>query len=199
MYNVLSKQIVLEIPKNGSRTLVKAATTGYGKLYLKAQGHKTLQELCDEVLTRSIPRKHQFDRPQVVVAVFRNPIDRFVSQIAHSMRNKARMTLDECMTAAWEQSDIVYKPQADFLALPQLGDWEFDFRFWPMERINQASGFVAGCATTAYQMNSGQYDYAALLDQMMQHRLYEAIVTERYNRDFRLWNGACRRGPDGCE
>lgn len=197
MYNVKNQQIVLEIPKNGSRTLVAAASLAWGKHYLRVQGHKTLRRMLDGELQRGVSNKRKLPSSSVqVVAVIRNPVERLRSQVNHHCRHKQGATLDDAMTACWEQSHVLWTPQAEFVEVPKVGEWYVDLRLFPMDRIDDACIFISGGKEILAHKNTAPH-FQHDLDAIMRHRLFDAIMDERYHADRKLWIDAQRRNKDG--
>lgn len=197
MYNVKNQMIVLEIPKNGSRTLVAAASLAYGKQYLRVQGHKTLRQMLDGGLIKhGVNKKRLPTKDVTAVAVIRNPAERLFSQVNHVLQHAQGKTVDDAMRACWEQSHVVWAPQADFVELPCMGDWNVDLRLFPMEHIEDACRFICGGKDIVAKKNvGGQYHH--LIDPIMAHPLFDAIMNERYHEDRKLWIDAQRRNEEG--
>lgn len=132
----------------------------------------------------------------VVVAVIRNPVDRLVSQVAHVIGAHTEYGVEQAMNMCWEQSTLLFKPQADYVAVPDVG--EYDLRLWDLKCMEQALTFVAGRPTDVHINGHKIGAYDEFVDAIVSHRLYDAIVAERYNRDFALWLDASKnRTLDG--
>lgn len=141
MYNPKTNQIILEIPKCGSRSLVQASIEQHGKRYVKHPGHKTLAE----VLALASPKIGEKDVE--VIAVLRCPEQRFVSQVANFMAIKNKK-LDAALRACAEQSHIIFKSQHEFLDVPE--EWEawVNVLMYPMELHDRAQARIAGRPVT---------------------------------------------------
>jgi len=129
MINRKTGQAIIEIPKSGSRSLVEAAIAGYGKKVFAYHGHHTLAELVamyPEPITS-------------VVAVVREPEERFYSQINEYMRIK-KTTLDNAIKACIEQSHVIFVPQYKFL----LGVNEFSHTIRTLDNCLDAQADAAG-------------------------------------------------------
>ena len=197
MYNVKSKHIVLEIPKCGSQSLATAVALGWGEHVIRCEGPYTLREMIDDQLPQHVRAKQWPNILDgiIVVAVVRNPVDRLVSQVAHAIKAPG-IHLEQAMNMCWEQSDVLFKPQADFVAVPDVG--EYDVRLWDIKQMEQALTFVAGRPTDVHVNRHKVGAYDEFVDAIVSHRLYDAIVAERYNRDFALWLDASKnRTLDG--
>lgn len=139
MYNVLTKQIVLEIPKNGSRTLVDAVTLTWGKESMKCMGHATLTELLEDRIPAQVREEKQPTAPYQVVAVIRNPTTRLESMVNAYMNIKGA-TMSDAMRAAAQQSHIIFKPQWHFIDTD--GGVDCELHLFTMSRILDAVKFI---------------------------------------------------------
>lgn len=194
MYNIKTQIVTLEIPKNGSRTLVEASKTVYGKAAFKCMGHHTLEQ----VMMNQMPSvKQQPKNPVIVTAVLRNPVERLLSQVRQYERNKAGATLDDAMKVAWAQSDVVFKPQWKFLEVPDMGDWEFDVRMWDMKRIGEAVMLLT--SAKAPHINKGDAPSQINMDRLLAHELFDDLMDSEwhYGPDFVLWGDAEKTNREG--
>lgn len=198
MYNVKTRQFLVEIPKNGSRSLVQTMTTRYGKVFMKSHGHHSVRHFCDDAMFYQVHESRWPINPFQVIVVYRNPVDRLLSQVNHAMRNK-QLTFNEAMAIAWHQSDIVFMPQWKFVELPTSGEWEFDWRAWPMERINEAMSFIMGCTVGTHLNNSEGKPQPVNMDQLIEHKLFDDLMEspDHYKLDYKLWLDADKRKKDG--
>lgn len=199
MYNVQTGQFIVEIPKNGSRSMVKAVLTAYGKNCAKAQGHFTVAEFLNDKLTLvAKPRRPRM--PMQTICVVRNPAQRLFSQVLHAVRHKHGMDVDRAMNVAWEQSDIVFKPQWQFLELPETGEYELDLRLWDMARIDQALVFASGTPMNLH-LNMAPTRPNETIDQIIAHKLYDELMDseDHYAKDYKLWLRALKTSTLGLE
>lgn len=201
MYNVNRNLMILEIPKNGSRSIVQAACDFQGKKWMKCHGHMTLKHFLTEGAKKMVEPSRQPAPPLTVVAIFRNPVERLLSQIRQHERKKSNMSLNEMMDVCFKQSDILYKPQHAFIELPQQGIWSdkdnIDLRAWPMERIEEAFHFLTGGKPQTYHKNRDRNPSKFELDQIIDHKLYDDIMEQHFKPDFHLWRKACNSSEDG--
>jgi len=185
--NVNANEILLEIPKCGSRSLVCALRTKYNRRSFWYHGHHTLKEL--EGMS---DRLHMY--PHIVYAVIRNPIDRLLSGVNHYVNNKTGATLSDALEVCLEQSNIVFKPQYKFVEVPDRGT--YDLRLWDMARIEEALRFIgAGDDPTLPHLNKAVYKYD--MDALLNHTLFDDVNVEVLDQDFPLWIDATRTSKEG--
>lgn len=202
MFNIKDQIFVLEIPKNGSRSLVASVRNKYGKNYIKCEGHHTLEALVDMKDHLVHPQNRPIE-PYTFAAVIRNPVDRLSSQVRQAERMKTNITLDAIMEKAWEQSDIVFKPQWHFVQVPTGEDnkplYAVDLRLWDMKRIELAMRFVAQTCGAGYHMNRSPLGTRFGLQQIMDHKLFDELLDSEhhYKPDLALWIEAQRTNEDG--
>jgi len=178
MFNVKTRQIILEIPKNGSRSLVNVATRHYTKRAFKHHGHKTLREIVDLI---SPSQGEKF----VVVGVVRHPEARFISQVNHYLRIKKRHTRRDALKACADQSHIIFKPQSDFVELPD-SDVGIMMLLYPIEQMLRAQAQVAGgCRHSAAHDNAG--GAIVDMDRLMEYAEFEAAF-DHFAQDYELYN-----------
>jgi hypothetical protein len=197
VFNIKDQIFVLEIPKNGSRSLVYSVRQKYGKNYIKIEGHRTLIEMIG-MADKLVSEKNRPIEPYTVAAVIRNPVKRFVSQVQQARRLKSHITLDEIMERAWHQADIVFKPQWQFVEVPT--GVEIDLRMWDMERIGLALRFVAQRSTIpAHHINKAPPVSDLSIDQIVGHKMFDELIESEYHYkpDMALWIEAKRTNEDG--
>ena len=194
MYNTKTSQVILEIPKNGSRSLVAAAMDGTPKAYFKCQGHHTLREFFEERMPREIREEKRPTPPVEVIAVIRNPIERLFSQVLHNMHTHHSRDMTKALETCLMQSDVVFKPQHEFVR--SVPEWGIDLRLWDMDRIIEAQLYVSGGKPWHYHKNKQKGNKGVSLDQLMLHNLYDDAV-DIFNGDFSLWLDACKTDKDG--
>jgi len=150
MYNRKTGQIIVEIPKNGSRSLVAAAEAAHGRKSFAGHGHKSIAEVLALMPAKLLERVGKIE----AVAVIRDPADRFRSQLAQYMKIK-RATLADALAACEEQSHIVFKPQKAFL---DTGGANVGVKMYAMQEHLEAQRRV-GHATmsTPCRINYGEY------------------------------------------
>lgn len=200
MFNVKTQQLLLEIPKNGSRSLVQAACDHQGKKWMKCQGHHTLEYFLAEMQYTMVEAKRRPVPPLQVVCVIRSPVERMLSQLRQAERKKANTSLNDLMKVCWEQSDIVFKPQHKFITLPHRGTWtpeDIDLRVWPMGRISEAMTFLAGKPVVYHKNRDKSASSKIDLDKMLEHELYEDIMDAHFGPDYHLWVRAQRSDEKG--
>jgi hypothetical protein len=199
MYSTKSKRIILEIPKNGSRTLVKTMHILEGKQWTKCAGHFTLDETLNLIPTQ-VGVKGYPEKDIEVIAVIRNPAERLYSQVCHYARNKNGVTLDDAMTVAWGQSDVVFKPQWKFIERQVIPQWEIDLRVFPMDRLNDATAYL-GMTGKALRINQAPVQRPFTMDQLISHEAYDELMDSinHYGPDIKLWLDALKRNSLGLE
>jgi len=102
---------LLEIPKCGSRILVKAADLTYKNNTYR--GHKDRNTGLVH-----LDKLGLINRDTVVVAVIRNPIDRFLSGLNYLCNRDPRYTLDKALvdlTVTGHRQQMVFRTQSSFL------------------------------------------------------------------------------------
>ena len=167
---------------------------GYGKSVIKHQGHYTLGHF----LTRQAPSLawlEQLRKPLVVVAVIRNPVQRFVSQIRQADRKNPRLGLEALMVRAANNLDVVFQPQWQYLAETVLADHiKTDRRLWPMDDLSEALNFVAGKPVSIHANQAPEQSEQISVDEILHHPLFDVLMDspEHYQPDFKLWVMACR-------
>ena len=150
-----------------------------------------MQELGERLHTQV---SHPIPKPCRTYAVIRNPVDRLFSQVQHFVRNKAGASVNTAMEVAWEQSDIVFKPQSEFLT-PPVGEYEPELRMWDMERIKYALNTIFGYGTY-YHVNKAP-NHGAVADQVIAHDKFSDLIEGLYKDDMRLWLTACKTTKTG--
>jgi len=176
MINRKTKQVILEIPKSGSRSLVQAAIQGHGKKVFACHGHHTFEE--------TLKLMPNFE-PSEVVAVLRNPEFRFISQINEYVRIK-NSDLDSALKACIEQSHVIFKPQHLYLVNVR----NYETHIYPLEKCLEAQIKVAGkVLKKVYHQNKGDSRRKYSVRQIVGHpRYYEAM--DLYSLDWPLYEAA---------
>lgn len=166
MLNRKTRQVILEVPKSGSRSLVAAATARYGKKVFAHHGHFTLAEL-----SQLLPLNE--GEPYHAVGVIRNPRDRLVSQVNAYCKNK-NVGLSTALKACVEQSNIIFKPQVEFV---RHSPKRFKLDLFPMERHKDAQASVGGgdWLKGEHVKNVGEYKYQIV--DIAKHPLYDQVAT----------------------
>ena len=96
---------VVEIPKNGSTAIKEAIEAQYGKVSLP--GHLTISQMA----------AHAGEHP--AAAVWRDPIDRFVSAMNFTYGDTPGVTLQDAFNGWWRhRRRVVFQPQSEFLDGP---------------------------------------------------------------------------------
>lgn len=193
MYVMPIKTVVLEIPKNGSRSLEAAIKNRYGKNGFKIAGHFSYGHTMDSM--HLVREERRPNNPVTVVGVFRNPVERLVSQVNHVAYHRKDKGLDYILLSCIEQSNIVFKPQAEFLEDPQSGTWEPDIRMWDMSRIEEAMKFLIGADVRWHKNKRPTERYS--MDQIIEHRWFEEIMEDVYKYDHNLWLKAQMTDQEG--
>ena len=99
---------MLEVPKCGSRTLVKVGKSLYGENYLA--GHLSLRKILSRIDQENRARPVNWEVTRVI-RIFRHPIDRFVSGLNYECQNK-RFSIDYLIDRALDgKSETIYAPQ----------------------------------------------------------------------------------------
>lgn len=160
--------IVLEIAKSGSRSLVQAATSRWGEL--AARGHHNI--------ATSIERARA-ENP-AVIAVIRNPADRYVSAFNFHFSRKDH-TLDSAMDLV-KKNGVHYIPvfntQRSFLFSDNK---PHTLKLFPMERIGDAFK-----AIDAEPEHKNKRAYAWPREEIEAHPLFDWIMSH-YEGDHELW------------
>ena len=181
MYNPFLKNIVLEIPKCGSRSLVAAVTMHISKRAVRHAGHMTLTELMKHV--SPLLGEDMMD----VIAVVRNPEERFESQIAAYMKiknaNKAK-ALSECA----RQSHIVFKPQSNFVAIPNEFHDKLNLRLFPIERQHEAQEAALLRIISGTQHRNASTNKLSF-DELEAHPLFEDAF-QHFVQDYQVYEAA---------
>ena len=161
--------IVLEIPKCGSRSLFIASNTD------SLKGHKTLKEVLAY-------KKH---RPNpTVIAVIRNPADRFASAINHHYaKSWPGMSLDQVMAVIVKNGtafNAMFTPQADYL---EGGTEPYKLTLYPFERIEEA---LAEIGEGTHQ-NAGTYKWT--VEEISAHHLFDQCM-DQFREDWKWYEYA---------
>lgn len=185
MYNTKAKHIVLEIPKNGSRSLITASSHATGKRYMKCLGHRSLyrilRDMETEVSQKGKPRK---DTPLPVIAVIRNPLNRFISQVNAYCHNK-NTNLDEAMKACIEQSNVIFTPQYSYVSDPEFDKYCLSLYLYPMTRMRKAQEHILNKKMDfVYHSNKGDYRKYPLIAIQNHPKFYDAMKI--YDPDWSL-------------
>lgn len=181
MINRKTGQAIIEIPKSGSRSLVEAAIQGYGKKVFAYHGHHTLAELVamyPEPITN-------------VVAVVREPEERFYSQINEYMRIK-KASIDDAFKACIEQSHVIFTPQYKFL----MGLHKFAQITRPLENcLDAQTAAYGGPMKNPIHKNDGAARRSVSEEQVFGHPdTLKAL--EMFVRDYALYSAIKRHTLD---
>jgi len=185
MYNPKTQQIVLEIPKNGSRSLVKAAQTAHGKKCIQQPGHHTAQTLL-EWLEQNYPN---LGYPVDLVAVLRNPYERFISQLLAYSRNK-NVTLVQSLIAARQNQHVIFVSQCDMLRLRPEYSGLVAPRLFTMGNMLQAQRAIGNCRGHMVKINQAPDFNEGEAAKMFSSPVYRNTLETMYARDIALWNAA---------
>jgi hypothetical protein len=196
MFNIKDQIFVVEIPKNGSRSLLMSVRQKYGKNAIKIEGHRTAAEML-ALKDTLVSEKNRPLPPYTIAAVIRNPAERLFSQVRQLERHRTKASLDNIMERAWEQSDIVMKPQWQFVEVPT--DEDIDLRLWDMKRIDLAQRFVSQSRQCNIWQNRRPPNSNITDDQIISHKLFVELLEspDHFGPDMQLWVRSQRTNEDG--
>jgi hypothetical protein len=201
MFSMDRQLFVLEIPKNASRSLVTALKRKHKKHTLALAGHFTLTEMIERIDV--IPALSRPVEPYMAVAIIRNPLNRLISQVRQAERMKTGITLDEIMEKAWEQSDVVFKPQWKYLEVPTGVDskpmWAAEVLMWDEKRVDEAVALMTGGEDLCVNKSPDNSRFSA--PQIVAHKMTDELFESQhhYKPDFALWLRAQRTNKYGEE
>ena len=177
MYFPKSRTIILEVPKCGSRTLVKVGKELWGENYLA--GHLALKKILSRIQeeNRLRPINWQVDR---AIRIFRDPIDRFVSGLNYEAQDKG-YTLDYLVNHQFDgKSGTIYAPQHSWCPEENLPVPVVTF---PIHRLQEALKEMGYHNGFPWENKSKQ---VFTRQDVENHPRYDEIC-KKYEYDFELW------------
>ena len=176
MYFPSAKLVILEVPKCGSRTLVRAGKQAYGENYFA--GHLTLRKILTRITDYSHERRLNWEVDKVI-RIVREPLDRFVSGLNYEAQNKP-FSLDYLIDRQFDgKSNTIYNLQGTWC--PE--DHEL-VTTYPIHRMSDAladMGYEGG----APWENRSRSIFCK--KDVMKHKRYKEIL-QKYEPDFELWD-----------
>ena len=175
---------VAEIPKSGSRSLVKAATIKYGKHNLSDMGHGlTADNLAWQAALLAFGTSAT---PVTPMAVVREPVSRLVSILNHIRNNCLAGQRTELADAEYitGQCHIITHPQVQWVGLPE----DRDCTLFPMDKISSALLHITDGAIDFVHVNK-MLNKVWTMDTIETHSYYRDML-DVYTADFELYEAA---------
>lgn len=158
-------RVVVEIPKNGTHTFLKAAQRLNPSGRPSLQGHKSISELNMSAAVE-------------YVAVIREPRSRFVSAINYAFGGSTTWNLEDALTQAHMRPS--YEP---FLTQVSFLDAPVSLKLFPFERIDLALKYVGYDGPIPHENRSRK---RWTEEEVLNHPLYETLA-KRYDADQALY------------
>jgi|14_taG_2_1085336.scaffolds.fasta_scaffold28988_2 hypothetical protein len=177
MYALDIDTLFIEIPRTGMRSLERALQ-GFSRV--SHVGHYTTQRFLKDV--KKPPSKY--------VAVVRNPIDRLLSAINFSCRNKNHVdqafskllkegySTEIIAPTCFEDLEYVYAPQTAYL------DANVDYK---LHRFDDMNAFYTSCGINKTPPHDNKSSKQFDMDYLKTHPLFEDVM-QVYQADVELYN-----------
>lgn len=180
MFIPQTNTLFVEVPKNGSRTLVNAAKKEFGNVLVP--GHKPLSYVLDW-----LDRKNHKIRNIKVCAIYREPFSRFLSGLNYCAGRHSNYTIDKAITELQKpdgKRDTVYNSQSFYLDVDKVAEHYEGFcpevRLFKMSEIDLATFFVGYTGEPLYFNKSSTHFTLSDIKNL------ETLIQKVYSEDYEL-------------
>lgn len=180
MFVPKENSLFVEIPKNGSRTVVNAAKKEFGNVLVP--GHKSLCYVLDW-----LDRKGHKVKDVKVVAIYRDPFSRFLSGLNYCRGKNQRYTIDNAVVELQKpdgKRDTVYNSQSFYLDYAKVEErfsgWKPEVRLLGMEEIDLACFLMGYTGEPLYFNKSSTHFTKSDIETL------RPLIEKTYSDDYKL-------------